>query len=379
MNIVYVHNVGNIGGAERVTLDIIQGLAAEHSLYLVTPENGPLLRRAEEAGAQSAVLDVRQPDIRHPIQTWLSDRQWRMYLKDKEIELIHTGDLFIARSLIRVANQLNIPLVCHVHFPIDEPALKWIFRSPPKRVCFIYCSQELHDTTVPKVNRYVPSAEHYVVHNGVDTESYKKFEPKKGVFQKGRFNIGIIANLQERKGHKDFIEAAAIVAKRIPSARFHIVGGDVFGESRISILKELVRSLGVQEVLTFHGQVDNVKDYLNELNIYVCASHEEAFPISILEAMAFQLPIISTDVNGIPEALVDNESALLVTAKNKDQLAHAIIELVENREKSKELGLAAFRRVREKFGITNFVTKVDRIYLIIKRKKVVNLTEKADG
>jgi len=362
MNVLYVHNVGNIGGAERVTLDMIRGLADEHRLFLVTPQNGPLLDQAEAAGAKSRLLDVHQPDRRHPFRTWKSDQTWLAYLKQHQIDLVHTGDLFITRSLLKAVNRLNIPLICHVHFPVDDPALRWIFRIPPKRCCFVYCSRELHDITSPKVDRYIPNAEHRVLHNGVDTTIYRKYHPVKGVLPTGKLNVGIIANLQERKGHVEFIEAAAAIAKQESDVQFHIIGGDLFGESREPYLRQLAAEAGLQNKLTFHGHVDNVKDFLNELDVFVCASHEEAFPISLLEAMAFGLPIVTTDVNGIPEAVIQNHSALLVPAKQAEPLAIAIGDVIADANLRYALGEQALSRVKQYFDLPVFIDQIQHIH-----------------
>lgn len=353
-HILYVHNVAKIGGAERVTLDIIKGLPAEYQPYLIAPEPGPLLVAAQELGAIVQPLAIYQPDLKKPVKTLQNHLNWYNYLKKNRIKLIHCGDLFVIRTLIWAANRLAIPIIAHVHFPIETPALWWIFRCKPKAIHFIYCSQELADAVKPRVDSILVSATHQTIHNGVDTEKYKKFEPKIGVLPAHKTNIGIVANLQERKGHLDFIEAASLVVLKHPNVHFHIIGGDVFGETRETLLKQRVAELNLTEFFTFHGQVNNVRDYLNELEIYVCASHVEAFPISILEAMAFALPIVSTNVNGIPEAIIHGENGLLCESRAPDRMAKQICRLLHDNVLPEKISNQARIDVVNKFSLEHF-------------------------
>lgn len=369
MNILYVHNVGKIGGAERVTLDIIRGLdRSSHTAFLVTPEEGPFLYAARELGAHACSLDIHQPDAKKPLQTLIDYRSWLKFLRENEIDLIHTGDLFVTRTLIRPANKLGIPLVCHIHFPIEESALSWIFKTRADECHFVYCSQELHDKIAPRIKTVLTAASHQIIHNGVDVDLFKPFLPKKGLLPSDRTNVGIVANLQERKGHLDLIEAISRLYPKNLDILVHVIGGDLFGESREQLLKERVEELGLQENFVFHGQVDNVRDYLNELDILVCASHEEAFPVSILEAMAFKLPIVSTNVNGIPEAISDGQTGLLISPNLPDELATALNQIIGSRLLAERLRKSAREKVEEKFCLNRFNMKIALMYRCIDKK-----------
>ncbi|WP_199456958.1 MULTISPECIES: glycosyltransferase family 4 protein [unclassified Marinobacter] len=363
MNILYVHNVGKIGGAERVTLDIIRGLGkGSHRAFLVTPEEGPFLEFAREIGAATFALNICQPDLKKPIQTLKGYLRWLKFLRKHEIDLIHTGDLFVTRTLIAAANTLFIPLICHVHCAIETTTLAWIFKAKPKRCCFIYCSQDFYDSVSPLVKPKLGHSEHIVIHNGVDTELFRPRITDQAFLPKGRFNIGIIGNLQKFKGHDDLIDAINIVRITNPDILLHIIGDDFFGESRKLILRKRVEQDGLQDFVFFHGHIDNIWDYLNDLDLVVCASHQEGFPVSILEAMAFAKPIISTNVNGIPEAIVDGESGLLVKPSSADELAAKINLLISNRKLRHYFAVKARQRVLDNFSLDKFFSKIQNLY-----------------
>jgi len=363
MNILYVHNVGKVGGAERVTLDIIRGLdRSSHQAFLVTPEEGPFLDAARELGARACALEIQQPDAMKPIQTLKGYRRWLKFLREHEIGLIHTGDLFVTRALVQPAKKMAIPLVCHVHFPIETSALAWIFKTHPYQCHFVYCSHELHETVSQRIETVLKAPSHQVIHNGVDAEIFKPFSPSKKILPHNKTNIGIVANLQERKGHLDLIAAIAKLYPDYPQIQVHIIGGDLFGDSRERLLKERVAELKLDDAFTFHGQVGDVRDYLNELDILVCASHEEAFPISMLEAMAFELPIVSTNVNGIPEALTHGYSAQLVPRSRPDMLATNLKLMLDDSKLAKSYGSAARIEVENRFSLQVFKQKIHRLY-----------------
>lgn len=363
-SILFAHNVAKIGGAEKVTLEIISGLdKSKYACHLLTPEDGPLISAAKEEGAIASSFNAVQPCMKNVIKSIIFNRQLRQYLVKNSIGIIHTGDIFIARALIPVANAMNLHLVCHIHFPPDDGALAWVFKTTSKRLSCIYCSQELHDAVQPRLADLVPGAKHSVVHNGVDVDLFKKTENPKELLPKDKINIGIVANLQVRKGHKEFIESAADLVKKHNNLAFHIIGGDVFGEERLPLLKKIVSELNLEDSIYFHGQVSNVKDYLNELDIYVCSSYEEAFPISILEAMAFSLPIASTDVNGIPEAIESGTHGLLFPSIDAAAQTAAIEKLLGSSSLRLKLGDAARKRGVLEFSKAEFIGKIEAVYL----------------
>jgi len=172
----------------------------------------------------------------------------------------------------------------------------------------------------------------------------------------------VYANLQEKKGHLDFNEMASILVAKGLSAEFHIIGGDILASPRQPLLVEKVNTLGLAAFFTFHGQVQNVLPMLHSLDILVCTSHEEVFPISILEAMSVGLPIVATNVNGIPEAIEHNESGLLVEPFSPEQLASAVERLKQNTSEMSRLGSNARERVVQHFSKSAFNQKLRRVY-----------------
>jgi glycosyltransferase involved in cell wall biosynthesis len=354
----FVHSVSVVGGAERMSQAIMEGLPKYNfESQLFCPSVGEFPESLQTMNINSSYIEMFQPSIKHPIRSIKHYLKWRRLIRSEKIDILHTGDLICARSLLKAANSLNIPVICHMHFPVQEDFVSWVFKGLPKPFGFVFCSQELQNDVGELLQKYCPDTKQWVVHNGVDVENFSHPYSENTTPQ-----IGIIANLQQRKGHDDFLQMASLLKEQGVVASYEIIGGDILQEPREPYLKNKTKELGLEHCVNFHGQVNNVQALLNQLDIFVCASHQEAFPVSILEAMASTKAIVSTNVNGIPEAIVDGESGILVKAHEPEQLAKAVKSLIDDPSYRKTLAINARERVVDKFSNTVYLESIIDIY-----------------
>ena len=349
--IAFVHAVNVLGGAERMSEALIRGLTPEkYRFALISPEKGQLSDTFQHLDSSLFFNSFHQPSIRSPFKSINNVFGWRHCLKSADI--IHTGDLVSTRSLLWAAKLAAKPVLCHIHFPLEEPFVRWVFNFAPKPDMFVFCSNELQESTGPILKKYCKNARQVVIHNGVNTEIFKPLPRTEKATNVA--NIGIVANLQERKGHDDFIDMASQVYAIHPDVHFHIIGGDILQAPREPLLKQKVMEKGLQDVFTFHGQLPDVREALSKLDIYVCASHQEAFPVSILEAMACGKTIVSTNVNGIPEALQHEKNALLISPHSPDEMAEAVLRLIREPLLAQNLASQARSDVVNNFSLQRY-------------------------
>lgn len=354
--ILFVHSVGELGGAERMSLSLIEHLNKRDFISLIaTPEKGDFVEKCTMNGATSVLYTKHQPSLTAPISTFKNIYQWRRILSKFKPDVIHTADLMSTRSISGVAASLNIPVVFHAHFPFDEDFAKWALRKSPAKI--VFCSEDLLSSHSKILASCSPKSKLEVIHNGVDIDKFKPTIAKNDIPQ-----IGIVANLQERKGHKEFLEMTALIKDAGVNARFHVIGGDIMQAPREPILKSMASELNISELVTFHGQVSDVRALVSKLDILVCASYEEAFPVSILEAMAMRKAIVSTNVNGIPEAIVHGSSGLLVNPHSSEELATNVLKLIEGCELRESLAHNARARVQDNFSINAYIEKWTKCY-----------------
>lgn len=159
--------------------------------------------------------------------------------------------------------------------------------------------------------------------------------------------IGSLGRMVEKKGFDIFLEALAQLHQRKISFRA-VLGGD--GEERKK-LKELVIKLGLYDVVTFPGWVQEPLKFLSEMDIFCLPSHHEPFGIVLLEAMAAKLPIVSTDAEGPREILTPNEDGIIVPRADPKAMADALEFLLNDESAARNLASNAYRTVRDYYEI----------------------------
>ena len=115
-------------------------------------------------------------------------------------------------------------------------------------------------------------------------------------------------------------------------------------------LREFVRARGLEESIHFAGDVNNVQEYLQASDIFVLPTHDDAFPLALVEAMACGLPPVATAVGGIREIVTHDHNGLLVAAGDRQQLYQALGELIADKSRSAALGHVAMETVRAKYA-----------------------------
>jgi glycosyltransferase involved in cell wall biosynthesis len=182
--------------------------------------------------------------------------------------------------------------------------------------------------------------------------------------------IAVLARLDPIKGLEYFLEAAAIVATRVPRARFAVIGGGAFvrrGANTFqdyrSELEATAARLGLEGRVAFTGVRNDVPDVLSQVAVSVLPSLSEGLSNTLLESMAAGVPVVATRVGGTPEAVEDGVTGLLVPARNPEALARAIGLLLENRDLAARLGRAGRQRITRHFQLESTVRQTERLYV----------------
>ncbi|GAK51412.1 glycosyltransferase [Candidatus Moduliflexus flocculans] len=358
MNIGYIEHFSGIGGGQRMLEILLDGLqGTEFVPYVSCPGQGEFVDLLRSKNISVEFHKLIQPSRKNPFLLIDAFREWSSFIRPHRFALIHVNHLHGGRSVMPAAFWHKTPVVCHVHFPLEEAYCRWVFNFLPKPAGFIFCSHELQQDSGAHLKKYYPHARQWVVHNGVDVSRFVPSQTSNDISR-----IGIIANLQKRKGHEDFLEMAARLTRQGKSAIYDIIGGDVYGETRQEALLDYARQLGISDRVIFHGQMADVRPVLSQLDILVCTSYQEAFPVSILEAMACGKPVVSTNINGIPEAIDEGQTGFLVPPHAPEALANAVTILLDHPELRNEMGLNGRRRVEQYFSCDAYTAGIIHIY-----------------
>ena len=189
------------------------------------------------------------------------------------------------------------------------------------------------------------------IHNGLDAELIfaergldASIEP---LLKKAPFILNV-ATFEHKKGQDVLIRAFAQTTRLFPTLRLVLVGRS--GETRVE-LERLVEELGLQDKVLFFENVphERIAAFMGAATIFCLPSRSEPFGIVLLEAGAFAVPVIASDVDGIPEIIEHDVNGRLTQAEDPDALAAEITRLLENPEESKSLGLRLREHVLKHF------------------------------
>lgn len=209
---------------------------------------------------------------------------------------------------------------------------------------------------------------------GVNVEKFYHYRRKR---KDGDINIGTIKSLKEKYG----IKYAILSIKRLKEdlinkgeqetanhIKYYIYGD---GEEKENLLK-LIKDERLEETVFLMGKVENnkVPDILNNLDIF-CATTivNESFGVALIEAMACEVPVVATDVDGFKEVTEDNVTGYIVERKNIDDIALALNKLINNSEIRKKMGKEGRKRVIQKYDWQKNVNDMIQIYEKISKRK----------
>jgi glycosyltransferase involved in cell wall biosynthesis len=185
-----------------------------------------------------------------------------------------------------------------------------------------------------------------VIPNGVDVERFHPRWPNRALRREvglphGAPVAGIVAALRPEKHHELFLRAAALVRQEVSEAQFLIVGSGPQREE----LERLAQDLSLGGAVHFLGTRGDVAEVLSIVDVVMLTSHMEANPVSILEAMASEKPVVATRVGSVPETVLDRQTGFLVPPGDARQIADRVIELFGDPELAGRMGRAGREHV----------------------------------
>lgn len=165
-----------------------------------------------------------------------------------------------------------------------------------------------------------------------------------------------IGRFSPEKNHKGLIDAFEIFHKVFPNTTLNLVGdGNTLEET-----KEYALEKGLKDAVCFLGMKDNVYEYINQADIFVLSSLYEGMPMTLIEAMGTGVPIVATNVGGVPNMLTNEKNALL-TSVNAEEIAKALIAISKDYELRQNLGVNALARSKD-FSAEKMAVEYLKIY-----------------
>jgi glycosyltransferase involved in cell wall biosynthesis len=252
----------------------------------------------------------------------------------------------------------RVPVIVHLHgaefqqfygkesLPVVRRLIRFIFENASRVIV-------LSDGWREWARMVFPNAKVVAVYNPVVLPASTPFSGREPL------TLLFLGRIGERKGAFDLIDAVAQIKGRFPGIRL-LMGGD--GE--VEVARKRADDLGVSSNVELIGWVSGAdkQALLESATVYVLPSYNEGLPMSVLEAMAAGLPVVSTPVGGIPEALHDGVEGFLVQPGNTSALAERLERLLDDASLRQRMGDAARQKVESTFSVGNIVPMIEAIY-----------------
>lgn len=374
IKIVFVITGTGVGGAEKVLYHTSRFL--DFSRYVPSvcslKEKGAMARQLEDAGIEVHSLAMADGD---GFAGWLASLQalFRLagYLLQARPTIVHSF-LFRANILSRIAACLaRVPLVISsVRVMGGE---KNCYHTVERLTSFmvdhyITVSERVKEHLIRMAG--VPAGKITTIYNGVSPDECCPRHPPGseglpyGLKAHHRVLLAV-GRLHRQKGYDVLMRAFAAVQKEYPTLKLLIIGE---GEDE-NHLKNLAKSLDLTEQVIFTGMLKDSGRILRRAEVFILPSLWEGMPNALLEAMAAGIPVVATEVGGVPELVLQGATGILVPPGDADALARAITDLCGDPAKARSMGEAGRKRVEEHFSLAAMLDATERLYRELLTKK----------
>jgi glycosyltransferase involved in cell wall biosynthesis len=351
--VLFVADSLEVGGAERALMGLAVGLAARGTqVTLACSVGGALAVDAEISGVGVLALGTRQVKRR-------ADASFAWALREEIVgdppDLVHSHMYASTVAAAHALSGLGIPLVVHElseAFWRDKRARRIAAVAYRSSAAVIAVSAAIGRRLL-EVDRVSAAKIHLIPNTLPDLPT----KPSESAWSRseGVPLVGVVARLQHDKGVAVFLRAVDILSKRLPAARFVIVGD---GPER----RALQRFASDRRLpVTFLGFRADAQALIAQLDLLVVPSYTEGTPLVVLEAANAGVPVVATAVGGIPEQVRDGIEAVLVPAGNHRALGDACFRVLSDAFLGERLAAAGRRRVHEA-DPAKTIDAIERIY-----------------
>ena len=362
MNILFVDQYSDLGGAQQCLLDLIPAIRqAGWTATCTAPGDGALSERLRVLGTPFQSLPVlsmaagakRAADfVRFTFAVPLFARHISRAARETRADLLYVNGPRMLPVSAWVARQTGIPLLFHAHNHLAQSSAAALAGRSLQlaRARVIACCRYAGRPLWP----YIDPGRLRVIYNGVPPSSRAEPASRDPVR-----SIGIVGRVSPEKGHLEFIQAARLIAQSDPSLTFTVCGAPLFGDRNAARYFDQVRRAAGGIRVEFTGWQDDVSAVLSRLDVLVVPSlREPGAPRVVLEAYAARVPVVAFVSGGIPEIVRDGETGFLVEPPTPEALAARLQQLLAAPEQLRHIAESAYAAWKEEFTVARYQREV---------------------
>lgn len=380
IKVLRIINRFNIGGPTYNATFLTRYMSDDFETLLVggLPEEGESdsLHVLEEYGVQPLLIDEmkRLPNFSSDRKAY---KRLKQIIEEFQPDIVHTHASKAGALGRKAAYSLKVPVIVHTFHghvfhsyfgKVKTAIFKAIERNLAKKSTGIIAISELQKTELSKEHHICPEQKIKVINLGFDLHKFHENLDEKRAVTRKEFNvqedevaIAIVGRLAPIKNHSLFLEAMRIVASKTQKKCVAFIVGD--GTERDTITAK-IQDLGFPAHFRVEmtSWIKDIGTFNAGMDIICLSSNNEGTPVSLIEAQAANIPVVTTDVGGVKDILLEGETGFVVPKNNPEIYAEKVLLLIEDEKKRKKMSQNGWTFVQEKFHYTTLVKNVETYY-----------------
>lgn len=359
--ILYFHQYPDFDtGSPKSLVSMIEGVDRnQFEPVFLAPEPGDLVNELVSRNVGIHFGKVNSVSPKQPLRGlyWIYEKI--RFLREKAIKIVHLNEFGWNSDIVFAAWLLGIPVVLHIHNPgqIHRSNLNCVFCK-----LVLTCSEK-NRSQIENLN-YIES-KCKVLYNQVDIDRIEK-----GVSIRSELSladddivVGTIAQVCHRKGIDILLKVAGACIAEYPKLKLLVVGPDGKGEENYANeMREIASDARFNNSVIFLGARRDIPDLLASMDIFMLPTRSEPFGIVIIEAMAAGLPVIASQVGGIPEIIGDESIGFIVPSEDAAANTVSLRSVLELSDLGASIGARAKKHVEGRFDSATISRNLNRMY-----------------
>ena len=388
IKVLRITNRFNLGGPTYNVTFLTRFMSEEFETQLwggaISKDEGEALFIPEKYGVQPHVIPEMQREINLKNDR-AALRKIREIIQEFKPDIVHThaskagalGRKAAIKERVQVIVHTFHGHVFHNYFGNLKTAVyKKVERNLAKKTDAIIAISPLQKKELVDVHQIAPESKVNVIPLGFDLSIFRENKAinrlhfrKKYEIKKDEIALGLIGRMVPIKNHLGFLDSIEILASKTKQNLVIVLVGD--GELRKEIEKranELARKFETLRFV-FTSWVRNVNDILPGLDIVCLSSLNEGTPVSLIEAQAAGVPVVTTDVGGVRDVVLDKETGIITGPFQPNEFAESLLLLTENEEIRGKMSQNGWNHVKEKFHYKRLCADMEQLYKSLLAKK----------
>lgn len=389
IKVLRIINRFNIGGPTYNATFLTRFLSDKYETLLIggLPEEGEAdsLHILEEYGVKPILIPElkRDPNFLSDIKAF---KKIKAIIKEFNPDIVHTHAAKAGALGRKAAYDCKVPIIVHTYHghifhsyfgKFKTELFRRIEKKLGEKTTGIIAISDRQKEELSSIYNIVDNKKIEVIPLGFDLNPFQADLEKKRRITREKYNladdqiaVAIIGRLAPIKNHDLFLEAIELVYNRSHKKIVFFIVGD--GETKLKIENRIYSLKSKYEIdIRMTSWVKDIKTFNAGMDIICLTSNNEGTPVSLIEAQACNIPVVTTDVGGVRDIIIENETGYIVDKNNAPLFAEKLLLLIENKKKLEKMSQNGWSFVRDKFHYARLVNDMENYYekLIIKQNK----------